>query len=264
MKVEGLYTPRVRVKADLRSLPTTGNLSQNELAQLNNQQLLGVLAGNSNIDLTLKTLANAFTPRVVTVGTTATLVIQPEQYLRGYTLINPQLFASGTTSATTLFALAAAGAGIYTSPEVDVSAINEVRAFLRISAQAVGATIQVDAQSQDPLSTLWTTVSTNIFTLNSAIGVYYADLGSFGVDANFRMVVTITGGSITFSLSMLTKGGIVTSTGSTIYLGNSDVNVNFGYALLPGQKETFYLKENTPIYAIVASGSVGLQVFQLQ
>lgn len=252
------------IKSDLKSLPTTGNASQHELENLNNNDLLQIITANSNTDLTLKTLANAYTPRVVVIGTIPTLLIEPAQFLRGYIVINPQLLASGQTAATTLFPLAATGPGVYTSPEVDVSAIEQVRAFLNITAQAIGALIQVDFQSQDPLSLNWVTTSTNVFTSNSSIGTYYADVGDFGIDANFRAIVTITGGSITFSLALLTKGGIISSTGSTIFIGNSDVNVTFGYSLLPGQKETIYLKENTPLYGIVASGTVAVKIFQLQ
>jgi hypothetical protein len=56
-----------------------------------------------------------------------------------------------------------------------------------------------------------------------------------------------------------------TSTGvtQTIFIGGAGVLSTAGYPLLSGQERPFYLMENVQLYAVTASPSLSLNIFEL-
>lgn len=225
-------------------------------------QLVEAIKKNSDIDVALKVLKLGFSGRVInlTAGVPA-LIITRAKWPRGYIIINPAEL-TGFTSTVTFFPLAARAIGVYTSPAFNVSGVDTARIFLDITASA--GTLTVDAQTQDPLSGNWAVSQADIFAGASAIGTYYASIGPLGVDRNIRMVATVAVGAITFSVSGLLKGGSITPTGSTVYIGDVNVTTVAGYPILPGHREYFWLGDDVELYAISPTEPMTLKVFQLQ
>lgn len=210
----------------------------------------------------LETLGNAFTPFTFTIGTTAVQILAPNKSPRGYLFFNPSQFLTGATLDTTMFPAAVRGAATYTSAAINVQGLRTARFFLDITTPP--ATLQVNVESQDPLTGKWARTQTDIFSGVVAVGTYYATIGEIGVDDFLRVVVVQTGAGANWSLTMVNKeafGSIVSAPG--VFLGNANVRTNFGYPILGGQEKRFWLMDNTPLYAI-ALATTTLNVFQLQ
>lgn len=228
--------------------------------------LLRNISNDQDIAILLQTLGLNFQGFnfALTAGV-ITQIIQPAKFPRGYIIINPAEI-SGFSSTVTFLASAARAPGTYTSTAFNVSGIDRVAIWLDVTANALPHTLTVNAQTQDPLTGNWATSQPDIFTGSNAVGTYYALVGQLGVDRNIRLqaVVGAGAGTATFSLSGLLKGGTATPTGSTIYLGAANVNTTIGYPLLPGQRETWYLRDSVPLFCISPTEPVVLKVFQLQ
>lgn len=233
---------------------------------LDNNQLLRHILKNTDIDVLLKTLGNAFFPRQITVGASPliTPLIEPNRYPRGYILINPNQTVSGVVTTVTVFPAATVfPVGVTNSASINVEGHRTARFFLNIT-EATAGPLTVDAQSQDPISGNWTTVQADIFGGVVAVGTYYATIGEIGVDQNMRLQVTVAGDTMTGSIAGILKEAFgSTIAGPTVFLGNADVNTTIGYPLLAGQRETIYLKENTPLFGI-AVAATDLRLFELQ
>lgn len=232
----------------------------------NNGALLRILQ-NTEIDILLRTIGTAFFPRVITIGTTPTLMIEPNRYPRGYIIINPNSASSGVVGAVTVFPVATLfPIGTTNSASLNVSGNDSASFFLDVTEAT--ASLQIDLQTLDPVSGNWATAQEDIFQLGgpgpAAVGTYYANVGGIGIDQFARLQVIVASDTMTGSIGMVTKsGGGGIASGATIFLGGPDVNTTIGFPILSGQKETFYLKENTAIFGIAAAPA-NINVFELQ
>lgn len=233
---------------------------------LDNNDTLKRILRNTDIDILLRTIGNAFFPRVVTVGIVPTLLIAPNRTPRGYIAINPNSASSGVIGAVTVFPASTVFAvGTTNSASLNVSGNDSAAFFLDVTEDT--ASLTVNLQTLDPVSGNWATAQSDIFATGGGspgVGTYYANVGGIGIDQFARIQVVVGGDTMTGSIGMITKssgGGI--SAGATVFLGGPDVNTTIGFPLLSGQKETFYLKENTAIYAIAAAPT-NINVFELQ
>lgn len=231
---------------------------------LDNNQLLRYILKNTDIDILLRTLGNAFFPRAITVGTTPTLLVRPNRYPRGYIFINPNTTVSGVVTAVTVFPVGTLFPVAATASASINVAGHSTAAFFLVITEATAGPMTVDLQSQDPLTGNWVTVQSDIFGGVVAVGTYYANVGVIGVDQNARLLVTVAGDTFTGSISTVLKPALAgTVSGPTIFMGNQDVTTTLGFPLLSGQRETLYLKENTPLYGI-AVAATDLRLFELQ
>lgn len=238
-------------------------VDRESLQQLDNNQLLAYILKNTDIDILLKTLGNAFFPRVITVGTTPTNIIEPNRYPRGYILINPNSTVTSVTSNVTAFASQVFPIGVTNSAAFNVGGFGGASFILNVTNPSAGP-VTFDLQTQDPISGNWATSQLDIFSGSAAVGTYYAQVGSLGVDNFLRVRANVAGAPITASIAMILKPALAgTIAGPTVFLGSSDVNVTVGFPLLGGQKETIYLKENTPIFGI-ATAATEVRLFELQ
>lgn len=234
----------------------------------NNDALIRILR-NTDIDITLKTIGNAFFPRVIQVQTSPTLLIEPNRSPRGYILINPNSTTSGVVTTVSIFPAATVFAvGTTNSSAINVSGHGGAAFFLNITAVAGGtSSFLVDLQSLDPVSGQWMTAQSDIFQNGSfgfTVGQYYANVGAIGIDNQARLVATAVGGTVTASIGAVLKPSLTaTIAGSSVFIGGPDVNTTIGFPLVSGQKETFWLKENTALYAIAAAVQQ-VNVFELQ
>lgn len=232
----------------------------------NNGALVRILR-NSDIDISLRTIGNAFFPRVITVGTTPTLLIAPNRSPRGYRLINPNSSSSGVVTAVTISPIGTVfPVAVTNTTPLDVSAHGGAAFFMDVT-EASGGPVSVNLQTQDPVSGNWATAQGDIFQFGpgvAAIGTYYANAGIIGIDQDARLQVDVAGDSLTASLGAILKPGVAgTISGPTIFLGGPDVNTTIGMPILSGGQETFYLKENTAIYAVAVADAV-INIFELQ
>jgi len=232
----------------------------------NNGALLRILR-NTDIDILLRTIGNAFFPRVITVGTSPTLLIAPNRYPRGYVFVNPNSATSGTVSTVTVFPVATVfPVGTTTGASITVSGNGTASFFLDVTEGSAGP-VSVNLQTQDPVSGNWADAQSDIFAFGGgavATGTYYANVGGIGIDQFARIQVSVAGDSMTGSIGAILKGGgggIVS--GPSVFLGGPDVNTTIGFPLLSGTRETFYLRENTAIYAI-AVADTNINIFELQ
>lgn len=238
------------------------------LKLLSNNQLLMNLLRNSEIDILLRTIGNAFFPRSIDVGTEPTLLIQPNRYPRGYIIINPNTTVSGVVTNVTLFPVGTTFLdGVpQTSAVINVAGHGGAAFFLMITANPTPATFIVNLETQDALTGQWAVAQSDIFGGAAAVGppAFYANVGSLGVDGNLRLVATATGGDIDGSIGGTLKPALSgTIAGPTIFLGNEDVNTVIGYPLLSGEKDVWYLRENTPLYGVAVSVT-NIRLFELQ
>lgn len=231
---------------------------------LDNNQLLRFILKNTDIDILLRTLGNAFFPRVISVGTTATELIAPNRTPRGYILINPNTTVSGVVTTVTVFPAGTVfPVGVTNSASINVAGHGGATFTMNVTEASAGP-VTVDLQTQDPISSNWATVQSDIFSGASAVGTYAAPVGGIGIDQNARLVVTVAGDSMTASIAAMLKPALSgTISGPTIFLGDQNVTTTIGFPLLSGQKETLYLKENTPLYG-VAIAATELRLFELQ
>jgi hypothetical protein len=241
--------------------------SRETLNMLDNNELLRYLLKNSDIDILLRTLGNGFFPRSITITTTPTEIIRANRVPRGYILLNANQSVSGVVTTVTVFP---AGnvfpVAVTPSAAINVSAFGGAVYMLNVTEATAGLT-NVALQSQDPISGNWVTVQNDIFGFGvgpAAVGTYHANVGAQGTDSQARLLVTVTGDTMTGSISAQLKPALAaTFAGSAIFLGNEDVNTTIGYPLLSGGKEVLYMKENTPLFAI-AVASTTLNIFELQ
>lgn len=230
---------------------------------LDNNGLLRRILKNTDIDILLRTLGNAFFPRSITVGIAPTLLVAPNRYPRGYIFINPSTTVTSVVSTVTVFASQVFPVGTTNSASINVAGHGGAAFFMNITEASAGP-VTVDAQSQDPVTGNWMTTQSDIFAGASALGNYYANIGSLGVDQNLRLVVNVAGDSMTASIGAVLKPALAgTVAGPTIFLGGPDVTTTIGYPLLGGQKEVLFLKENTPLFGIAAAAT-NLRLFELQ
>lgn len=233
----------------------------------NNDALIRILK-NTDIDIALRTIGNAFFPRVITLSTTPTLIIAPNRSPRGYILINANTSASGITTTLTMFA---AGTVLPVSTTntatVNVSGYETARFILNVEEPSSGAATSFNLETQDPISGNWAVAQSDIFQFGgggAANGTYYANVGGIGIDDQMRIAAVVDGDSMTCSLACILKPAIsATIAGATAFIGGPDVNTTIGFPVLSGTRETFYLKENTAIYG-VATGALTLNLFELQ
>lgn len=213
------------------------------------------------------TLRPGFAPKVFTVTTTPQRVFVSSQD-KVILLVNPSVSAGLTTSGTLLASGTHASSNTQATP-LSVGNFMTLRLFLSITITG-GATntITVNAQSQDPLSLGWATTQTDVFdaVTNFAVGTYYANLGTLGVDLTFAVLWTIGAGTPTWSLSYLLKDGLPGSgagAAQTIFFAGSDgVNSTAGFALLEGSERAYFVPRDTEIW-VVSNGSVTLKILEL-
>jgi hypothetical protein len=234
---------------------------------LDNNELLRYILKNTDIDVLLRTLGNAFFPRSIDVLTTRTEIIAPNRSPKGYILINPNTTVSGVVTTVTVFPAGTVfPVGVTNSAAINVSGHGGAAFILNVTEASAGLG-SVDLQTQDPISGNWATAQADIFNFGPgpiAVGTYYANAGIVGIDQNARLVVTVGGDTMTGSIAAMLKPALAgTISGPTIFLGGPDVNTTIGYPLLAGQKETIYLKENTPLFGI-AVATTNLRLFELQ
>lgn len=229
----------------------------------NNDALIRILR-NTDIDISLRTIGNAFFPRVLTVGTTPTLLIAPNRSPRGYILLNAGTSISGVVQTVELFPVGTVfPVGVTNSATINVSGHGGAAFFLNIT-EATAGPMTVDLQSLDPVSGNWVTVQADLFSGVVGIGTYYANAGIIGIDENARLRITVATDTFTGSLGAVLKPALSAAVASpTVFIGGPDVNTTVSYPLISGVKEAFWLKENTALYGIAAvAGSVN--VFELQ
>jgi hypothetical protein len=223
---------------------------------------------NTDIELLLKTIGLGYYGFSIALTAGAPgLIIRKAKSPRGYLILNPAEI-SGFTNQVTFYASALRANGFITaSTTFNVSGVETCRVFLDITAITLTPTLIINAETQDPLTGNWAVSQADIFAGSATVGTFYASLGALGVDRVIRLQATVgnaAGDDITFSVSGLFKGGIVTSVGSTIYIGNNDVTQTFGYPILPGQEKIFYLMDNVELYAISPTDPLTVKIFQLQ
>lgn len=221
----------------------------------------------AELEFYLNTISTSFLPRIISVGTTAVQITQKARYPKAYIFLNPAE-VSGVTSSFTFYSSALRADGFNTpSASVNVSGINTVRTFLDITAVTATPTLTIDAQTQDSLSGNFATAQFDIFTTLATVGTFYVSLGTIGVDRIIRLLATVGnagGDDITFSISGLAKGGSNAPVGSTVFIGDRDVNTTMGIRVLPTQERRFYLLPNVELFAITSLDSLNFMVWELQ
>jgi hypothetical protein len=228
------------------------------------QEMVGKLLHNSDIEISLKVIELGFVGRVIDLAAgIPSQIISPSKSPRGYIIINPAEIAGFTSTITPFVSLLRVPA-TYVSAAFNVSGVDTARFFLDVTVQAAGATLVVNLQSQDPLTLNWATAQADIFAGSAAVGTYYTMTGPLGVDRQMRLQAVVGVNNETFSISGLLKGGAITPTGSTVYIGGPDVTTLIGYPILPAQREYFYLGDDVALYAISPTEPMTLKVFQLQ
>lgn len=185
---------------------------------------------------------------------------------RGYLFLNPAGTVGLTASGTLIAATGAlAGAQTVTSAVLGVANYNTARFFVNATFTAGAGPVTFDIQTKNPVTGLFVTTQT-VFNL-TATGTGYANVGTLGVDTDLQMLVTIpVGTTINFSVGYVLKDGLEgTSTGiaQTIFLGGSGVAAQSGYPVLSGKERSFYLKENTKVYAVTGGPTLNMNVFEL-
>jgi hypothetical protein len=215
-----------------------------------------------------QTLRPGFSVSVVTVQATPTLVFVDSSD-RSILISNPASPAV-TTFGTILASAVRGGTGNTTASPLSVANYNTLRLFLNITVSS-GGTIRIDSLTRDPVSLAWAglvathPVQSDLFGLPSAVGAYYANINQIGVDIAYAVQYTVSAGTPTWSLSFVAKDGLPgASTGAdrTIYIGPPGVSTSFGFPLREGAERSFFVRANTPLYA-VASSAVPINVARL-
>ena len=229
----------------------------------NNDALIRILK-NTDIDITLRTIGNAFFPRVVTVGASPTLLIAPNRVPRGYLLLNTGTSISGVVQNVEIFPVGTVFAvGVTNSAGINVSGHGGAAFFLNIT-EATAGPMTVDLQSLDPISGNWVTVQADLFGGVVGIGTYYANAGIIGIDNTARLQITVATDTFTGSLGAVLKPALSAAVASpTVFIGGPDVNTTIGLPMISGVRESFWLKENTAIFGI-SSVAASINIFELQ
>lgn len=223
---------------------------------------------NSDTQVATLVVTRGMIGRNISIGTTPVRVIQ-SQFLRGYIITNVTPSVGLTTTGTILGSAlrAASSSGTTQTNPTGVASYREMKLFLNISASGTGV-VNVDAQTKDPLSGTWITTQSDIFSSPSAVGGYYADLGSLGVDSDFAVSWSVSSaGSSTFSIGYILKDGLSGSSAglsNTIYLGGMGVTSTAGYPLSEGSDLKLFFAPNAELWAVsnIPSG-INLRIFEL-
>lgn len=204
--------------------------------------------------------------RVVTITSSPQLIIEQNEIGgRGYLLLNPAGVVGLTATGTLFSSTVLVGATSLVSGSVGVANYKTARFFL--TATVVGAgPVTFDLQTLDPVSGTTYITAQTIFSV-VATGNAYADVGTMGIDTDFRMLVTVPlGTTITFTVGYVLKDGLEgTSAGAsqTIFIGNSGVSPNSGFPILAGKEKAFYLMENVALHAVSAGPNIDMNIFEL-
>lgn len=221
----------------------------------------------AELDFYLTTIATSFLPRIISVGTTAVQITQKARYPKAYIFLNPAEI-SGQASDFVFYPSATRIDGFNTpSASAIVSGFDRIAAFLDISAITATPTLNVAAQTQDPLSGNFAVSQSDIFGGVNSVSTNYALVGQLGVDRAMRLVATVGnagGDDITFSISGLAKGGGTVPVGSTVFIGDRDVNTTMGIRVLPAQERRFYLLPNVELFAVTSLDTLNFMVWELQ
>lgn len=204
--------------------------------------------------------------RQVLVPSTPVLIARA-QFLRGYRFLNPALSVGLTTAGTLLSSTALSNAvSPFTTSVLGVGNYKTLRLVLNVSNFSGAGPVVFDAQTLDPVSASTYVTTQTVFNV-TANGNFYANLGDFGVDTDFRVNITIpVGTTLTASIGFILKDGLEgTSSGAaqTIYIGSAGVTPDSGFPLLSGKSESFFLRENTELYAVTDGPTLPLRVFEL-
>jgi len=230
--------------------------------------LIKRIADNTDILALTQLIERGLTATQYTV-TTAPVEIVDGKQTRGYILLNPSQ-SSGLTASDTIFASAARTVvgSPYTSDAIGVANYLNLAFFIDVTVFGAGSLIAVNLQTQDPITLNWATAQSDIFPAAAitAVGTYYANVGSLGVDVAARLVASLTVATSTFSVSYVQKNGLPggsSGLANTVFIGGPNVNAQTGYPLLEGQQLKIFTRENTRLFA-VSLGSATLSVFNLQ
>lgn len=229
----------------------------------NNDALIRILK-NTDIDIALRTIGNAFFPRIVPIGVSPTLIIAPNRAPKGYILLNTNTSVSGVVQDVTVFPVGSVfPVAVTNSAPINVSAHGGAAFFLDIT-EATAGPMTVDLQSLDPVSGNWVTVQADLFGGAVGLGTYYANAGIIGIDADARLQISVATDTFTGSIGAILKPALAAAVSSpTVFIGGPDVNTTIGLPLISGVRETFWLKENTALYGI-SSVAGQINVFELQ
>jgi len=202
---------------------------------------------------------------VTTTPQRVILATQPKAYI----LINPASSVGTTVSGTVLASASRSGSGNTQATSIGVANYMNMHLYLDISVSG-GGTIVINTQTKDPVSGLWANSQNDIFSSPTAVGTYYAGIGSLGIATDFAISWVVSAGSSTFSLGYVLKDGIMgSSTGlaRTIYLGaNSGLTSGSnspGFPLMEGDRWGIFVKENTEIWCI-AQTTLNLNIIEMQ
>lgn len=239
-------------------------IDRRSLRDLDNNAALIRILRNTDVELSLKTIGNAFFPKVISIGTSPTLIIEPNRAPRGYKLLNPNTVVSGVATNVTVFAAATVFPNGTTNSASFSVAAHGGAAFIFNVTEATAGPFTVNLQTLDPISGNWATAQSDIFSGAIAVGTYYANVGAVGIDDIARLNVVNSADSLTGSIAAILKPALAgTVAGPAVFLGGENVNTTIGYPLLGGSSETFFLKENTALYA-VAVAATNVNLFELQ
>ena len=244
--------------------PTTNNQGDLEITK-QPINYLEQISANFDIANRLITLGVSFAGQNFTVSSSPTLIIPKSKFPRAYAFVNKGLnFTTPTSSnAVTIFPAAAYAAGVNASAFFQVDGAQPAKFWLSITG--AGGTLAIDLLTQDPVSGNNAVAATDIFSGANAVGTYYYNGGTNGIDNIIGLRATVTGAAITFAVSML-QPLTSTSIGPPIYIGPRDVNGTFGFPLFPQTIQKFFLLDNVELYAIIDSPTTNqtLNVFNLQ
>jgi len=181
--------------------------------------------------------------------------------------MNPSLVVGGTAVGTLVASASRTTNDNTQASPLGVANYRDLHLFLDVTAVAgTTPTLNIYSQSQDPTSLNWADTQL-LYADIDATGTFYANPGSLGLSTDFalRWEIAGVGADFTFSIGYVLKEGLPgtgAGVGKTLYLGNSGVTVNSGFPLLEGQSRSFYVKENTELWAI-ANTSLDLRIFEL-
>jgi hypothetical protein len=117
---------------------------------LNSNEALIRILKNSEIDISLRTIGNAFFPRVITLNTSPSLIIAPNRSPRGYIIINANTSASGITTTLTMFAAATVLPVATTSTAaVSVGGYETARFLLNVTEPSSGVLTSFNLETQE-------------------------------------------------------------------------------------------------------------------
>lgn len=214
-------------------------------------------------------ITKSFTGLTVTIGTTATKIITPNQK-RPYLILNPALETTGQTTSDVIEDGVTKTADS-TSAAINVAGVEDLHIFF--DPTAVTGRWKIWLQALDPASGNYADTQMLFDTGDSEIaagaGPYYAYVGSHGIAGTSRFrYEEVDVGSITFDIGIIRKknvGSLDVSTGvpRTIYLGQAGVSTGSGYPLLEGEQGFFVIDQNVELYGI-AQTPTDIKLFQLE